>query len=763
MEMRRKSKLVIPTDENSATVHTPAPPPHRSEKLSKEDNKNQPIAVHSIIPLLFILLPLALIAGLMFNMIRIGALPPSLARQMIATIPMHLVWTFCMFHLNGSMAAAYDKKAPFTAWQLSLISVLAFLTIPLSDGYHLFTRWADPSFAVWLVSQIIFFARAASWIDRNENPNLQRSMKFAIALSFCANAYIFFFSIFSPGLIESPLVMSMCWFVCQFMAFLFLSNFLCGRAKHPAGKSESRFPEQAARDTIIRFREFAGIERWLKQRLSPGSIKVKTPMSGLFFFFAPALAALVISCALPFVSAFKAPDSAPKPANAADSDPTRALLAEMETAAKQGPPDPKAGKECLDMMFSMLAGVGITVGGTLLYYVSKPAFLALDDRGLRFLWGRKRKNGGRLTQWKEIESIKLNRLTGTFGFSSEILVFKLRGGNVLKLPLSAIESAPEREAILRAIQTYAPLVERDTEVIECLQQRADHSYTELWLQALTAPPQRERLQPLIEGAQLQDDKYRVLRSLGVGGQGQAYLATGPGGTNVVLKEFILPVYVDVEVRKSALEQFQNEARILRGLDHERIVKLIDYFIEDHRAYLVLEHIDGSSLRELVQIRGKVPERMVRHLTAQMCQMLAYLHGLSPPVVHRDFTPDNLILTKDGRLTLIDFNVAKQVEDSTAVGTVVGKHAYLPPEQFRGEPVTASDIYAMGGTLQFLLTGVDPEPVSMSSPAAVEPGVSPQLDAIVRKATALNVNKRYANIHELEADLINGNGPDKTTI
>src|SRR5581483_5192636 len=100
---------------------------------------------------------------------------------------------------------------------------------------------------------------------------------------------------------------------------------------------------------------------------------------------------------------------------------------------------------------------------------------------------------------------------------------------------------------------------------------------------------------------------------------------------------------------------------------------------------------------------------------QMCEILAYLHGLEPPVVHRDFTPDNLMITDDGTLKLLDFNVAMSADNAATSSTAVGKHAYMAPEQFRGLPEPKSDIYSLGATLHFLLTGRDPEPISVSHP------------------------------------------------
>ena len=222
---------------------------------------------------------------------------------------------------------------------------------------------------------------------------------------------------------------------------------------------------------------------------------------------------------------------------------------------------------------------------------------------------------------------------------------------------------------------------------------------------------------------------------------------------IVLKEFLLPIYVDISVRKSVLDCFEREARILTSLKHNQIVKLLDFFVEDHRAYLVLEHIEGITLSKLVVERGPLPEEFVRELAKQMCTILSYLHNMTPPVVHRDFTPENLILGSDGLLKLIDFNVARQVE-SNATGSVVGKPAYLPPEQFRGQTVCQSDIYSMGATLSYILTGKQPEPISVSHPRAELNSISEQMDRIVARATAITLKDRYSDCDQILRDLLN---------
>jgi serine/threonine protein kinase len=358
------------------------------------------------------------------------------------------------------------------------------------------------------------------------------------------------------------------------------------------------------------------------------------------------------------------------------------------------------------------------------------------------------RDNGTFIEWSNVHEIRLLKDEGNSHNTDSVLEFHLKIGEPVKLKLSSIDSVDDKEAILVAIERWAPAVSRDAEVIQALQPPAGNSYTELWLQALAAPPQRDRLQPLSDGMIVGEGRYRVKRALGVGGQGAAYEAVDQDKAEIiVLKEFLLPIYVDVNIRKEVLERFESEARILKHLDHDQVVKLSDFFVEDHRAYLVLEHIDGISLREKVRQEGPLSEEVVRELAKQMCTILSYLHSQEPPVVHRDFTPENLILRKDGVLKLIDFNVARQVE-SNATGSVVGKPAYLPPEQFRGEPVSQSDIYALGATLNFLLTGEDPEPITSSHPRKKTATVSETLDKIVAQATAIDLKKRFADSDQL---------------
>ena len=391
--------------------------------------------------------------------------------------------------------------------------------------------------------------------------------------------------------------------------------------------------------------------------------------------------------------------------------------------------------------------------GTLLASFSffrQPTYLLFTPEGLRFIWTRVWPRAGHLFRWDSLKEIKIDK-TGAKGFGSSCISF-VAPSEVLKVQLKCIGSAADRDLALKAIQQWGALVPRQPQVTEVLQIPSNHSYTELWLQALTAAPKRERLKPLITGASVKDGAFEVIRPLGVGGQGFAYLCLDViKNEQIVLKESILPVYVSTVVRKAALEAFENEARILKSLNHEKIVKLRDFFVEDHRAYLVLEFLTGSSLQEIVRNDRPLSEQRVLRLAKQMCEILIHLHGLTPPIVHRDFTPDNLICSAQDDLRLIDFNVAQHEQESTT-GNIVGKHAYVPPEQFRGQSRTQSDIYGLGATLYYLLTGIAPEPISASHPAEKMDSVSNRLDEIVARATAVDLRNRYESAQALLRDI-----------
>ncbi len=302
-------------------------------------------------------------------------------------------------------------------------------------------------------------------------------------------------------------------------------------------------------------------------------------------------------------------------------------------------------------------------------------------------------------------------------------------------------------SFLNSIATWAPqLLPRE------VSPSLGPQFTELWLHQFSTSNKRREIGNLPVGAELKGGVYKVAGLLGGGGQGTAYLAVvhrvdEPSpldkliGREVVLKEYIMPVYQGSEAMAALSGRLQQEAEVLRHLDHPGVVKLYDCFCEDYRGYLVLEYVDGHSLKERVGQKGPLDQGEVVTLAIQLCRVLIYMHTLVPPVVHRDLSPDNIMLNLGGEVKIVDFNVARRLEPGSG-STVVGKHAYIPPEQFRGKPCAQSDIYAFGGTLFFLLTGEEPEPLTVSHPRQVKKNVSPALDETVARCTALQLENRF---------------------
>ncbi len=201
-------------------------------------------------------------------------------------------------------------------------------------------------------------------------------------------------------------------------------------------------------------------------------------------------------------------------------------------------------------------------------------------------------------------------------------------------------------------------------------------------------------------------RYRILGILGQGGIGITYEAEDlKSSQRVALKAVSLRRMDNFKV----LELFEREVRILAQLNHPGIPRYLDYFQVDKRRdrflYLAQQLAEGQSLAVLVEKGWHPDEAKVRSIATQILESLVYLQQLTPPVIHRDIKPQNIIRRDDGQVFLVDFGAVQDVYHNTLTGgsTVVGTYGYMAPEQFRGQAVLATDLYALGATLIFLLT------------------------------------------------------------
>ena len=347
--------------------------------------------------------------------------------------------------------------------------------------------------------------------------------------------------------------------------------------------------------------------------------------------------------------------------------------------------------------------------------------------------------------------------TGAAGTSadwrkSRLILFK-DDGKILQLDLSKYQTA-EVEQILVAMETWGSGIEMDESVSHLHTLLRDRqieasglSYTDMWEDELRRRYNPTAFMPLDPGVVLHDGKLKVLRQLAAGGLSAIYLTQLQDQKLAVLKEAVLPEDASESVKAKASELFAREAKLLSKLDHSNIVKVLDCFVEGGRNYMLMEYVPGQDLRQFVKQNGSQRETIVVDWGIQIVNIMKHLHELDPPVIHRDLTPDNLVLRDDGNIVLIDFGAANEFI-SKGTGTFVGKQSFIAPEQFRGKAVVQSDIYAFGCTLFFLLTGQEPEALDTSSPRRLDERISQELDEAVQCCTQLEVQDRYQSAAQL---------------
>lgn len=425
------------------------------------------------------------------------------------------------------------------------------------------------------------------------------------------------------------------------------------------------------------------------------------------------------------------------------------------------------GHEVGSLFFMLVFAAAALIAGSIVHtnrIYQRSELKILDVTGAGIKIGRERFSDEKsyFVPWSKLTALETVQGKRKDGKTENFVMIGSSDGVAFKLRFKNAFAWVDEESFLSQVRSEAPGAALEWNVGRRQLSFGDDRYTNLWLQYFTAPDKRKRRTALSPGTLLQDGLYEVVNRLGGGGQGTAYVARVKGGALlpygvesqtglVVLKEYVLPVYRGNALEQQKYELLNQEKDLLCRIDHPQIVKLFDCFIEDHRGYLVQEYIEGENLRERVEKKGPLEPREAARLASSICDILVYLHGMRPPVIHRDITPENLIVRVDGLLKLVDFTVAHQFESSRAA-SVVGKQAYMPPEQFRGAPLPQSDIYSMGCTLHYLLTGSDPEPMEPSHPARVNPRIGEELDRIVATATAFDTERRYATADEARADL-----------
>lgn len=366
----------------------------------------------------------------------------------------------------------------------------------------------------------------------------------------------------------------------------------------------------------------------------------------------------------------------------------------------------------------------------------------------------------RFIEWREIEKVILQ------GELSNIDKMKIRmlttSGGVVTLGLNGL-SGNDIEYLLVSMANWLPDSILDPQIhalkealwnadaLASSNQNKALSFTQMWEDELTSRYSSTAYIPLNPGQRLQDNNLKVVRQLALGGWSAIYLVQEANTKLKVLKESVIPPGTSEILKEKAQSMFLREAQLLLKLSHPQIVQVYEHFVEDNRHYLLLDYVSGQTVKQAVKLQGPYHQLDAIDYARQLTEILIYLHSQTPAVLHRDLTPDNLIIDNQ-KLTLIDFGAANEML-GTATGTMVGKQSYIAPEQFQGHATEQSDLYALGATLYFMLTGLDAQPMTQSSPQHVVPTVSSALNKLVEDLTAQDQANRPTSANELKARLL----------
>ncbi len=254
--------------------------------------------------------------------------------------------------------------------------------------------------------------------------------------------------------------------------------------------------------------------------------------------------------------------------------------------------------------------------------------------------------------------------------------------------------------------------------------------------------------------------YQVLRTIGKGGMGTTYLAWDGVGEITGVPQLLVIKQMNADMVKipKAQELFIREASILKHLNHAGVPKYYDFFVEDGKKYLAMELIHGQDLDRRIRSTGPVTPKQAIAWMVQTCDILDYLHHQEIPLIHRDIKPANLMVrSANNSIVVLDFGAVKEI--GTKPGTRIGAEGFCAPEQERGQPLTQSDLYAIGPTLIFLLTGENPlkfyrqKGRSFRFDVKAIPTISDQLRQVIDCVTEPLPRDRYHTAKDLAQALI----------
>lgn len=248
-----------------------------------------------------------------------------------------------------------------------------------------------------------------------------------------------------------------------------------------------------------------------------------------------------------------------------------------------------------------------------------------------------------------------------------------------------------------------------------------------------------------------DGKYKVLSEIGHGGMSVVYLA---------INEKANKPWAIKEVRKNGVKDFEIvrqsllvETDLLKKLSHPNLPSIVDIIDYDDNFLIVMDYIEGNTLEHILKEQGAQKQEYVVDWAIQLCDVLDYLHNCKPPIIYRDMKPSNIMLKSDGQVVLIDFGTAREFKKANVADTTcLGTQGFAAPEQFGGMGQTdaRTDIYCLGATMYYLVTGHNPSepPYEMYPIRKWNQNLSSGLESIILKCTQKNPDDRYQSAGEL---------------
>lgn len=260
-----------------------------------------------------------------------------------------------------------------------------------------------------------------------------------------------------------------------------------------------------------------------------------------------------------------------------------------------------------------------------------------------------------------------------------------------------------------------------------------------------------------------NDRYEIVKSIGEGGMANVYLAND---TILDRKVAVKVLRGDLSSDDRFIRRFQREALSVSNLSHQNIVEVYDVGEEDGAYYIVMEYIDGKTLKQLLKKRGSLTLSEVIDIMTQLTDGIAHAH--ESYIIHRDIKPQNIMIEDDGKIKITDFGIAMALNATqlTQTNSVMGSIYYLPPEQASGKTATIkSDIYSLGILMYELLTGTVPFRGDNAVEIAIKhmndkipsirkqnPAIPQSVENILLKATAKNPRNRYESARDMHSDL-----------